>query len=196
MAQSELRDRCKAVVIGGSAGSIEVLLRLLPALPSALSFTVIIVLHRKSSTDSSLADLLSLKTAAPIKEVEDKDPVIRGAMYLAPADYHLLIEKEEVFSLDNSEKVNYSRPSLDVTFESAADVYGSSLVGILLSGANSDGTAGLNAVKKAGGIIVAQKPESAVSSFMPQQAILHTPIDLVLDVDGLVAFVRSLNRVA
>lgn len=196
MAENKLINPCKAIVIGGSAGSIEVLLKLLPALPSTLSFVVIIVLHRKNSADSSLADLLSLKTASPIKEVEDKDPVVPGSMYLAPADYHLLIEKEQIFSLDDSEKVNYSRPSLDVTFESAADVFGHALVGILLSGANADGTAGLNAIKKAGGLIVAQKPETAQAGFMPQQAILHTPIDLILDVDELISLMRSLNAVS
>ncbi|MFC5410901.1 chemotaxis protein CheB [Larkinella bovis] len=193
MAESRLKPACRAVVIGGSAGSIEVLLKVLPALPFGLSFAVIIVLHRKNSVDSSLAHLLSLKTAVPIQEVEDKQPVLPGSMYLAPADYHLLIEKEEVFSLDNSEKINYSRPSLDVTFESAADVYGPAVVGVLLSGANADGTAGLNAIKKAGGTIVAQKPETALSGFMPQHAILHTPIDEVLDIDELMVFINALN---
>lgn len=196
MAQNKLKYTCKSVVIGGSAGSIEVLLKLLPALSLPLSFAVIIVLHRKSSTDSSLVNLLSVKTILPIREVEDKDAAIPGEIYLAPADYHLLIEKEEVFSLDDSEKVNYSRPSLDVTFESAADVYGAALVGILLSGANADGTAGLNAIKKAGGLIVAQKPETAQSSFMPQQAILNTPIDFVFDVDEIAVFINSLNSVS
>ncbi len=193
MAENKLKMPCKAVVIGGSAGSIEVLLKLLPALPSVFSFSVIIVVHRKNSSDSSLANLLSLKTAVPIQEVEDKDAVLPGSMYLAPADYHLLIEKQQVFSLDNSEKINYSRPSLDVTFESAADVYGPALVGILLSGANADGTAGLNAVKNAGGVIVAQKPETAMSSFMPQQAILNAPVDFILDVEEMIEFIRSLN---
>ncbi|GAB3923006.1 chemotaxis protein CheB [Larkinella terrae] len=193
MAENKLKTACKAVVIGGSAGSIEVLLKLLPALSPPLSFALIIVLHRKNSTDSSLVNLLALKTNLPIREVEDKDAAAPGEIYLAPADYHLLIEKEEMFSLDDSEKVNYSRPSLDVTFESAADVYGSSLVGILLSGANADGTAGLNTIKKKGGIIVAQKPETAQSSFMPQQAILYTPIDYVFDVEELTVFVNSLN---
>ena len=194
MAENKLKNSCKAVVIGGSAGSIDVLLKLLPALSPVFPFTIIIVLHRKNYTDSSLADLLASKTTISIQEVEDKDVVNPGTIYLAPANYHLLIEKEEVFSLDDSEKVNYSRPSLDVTFESAADVYGSSLVGIILSGANADGTAGLNAVKKAGGISIAQKPETAQSSFMPQQAILHAPIDYVLDVEELAVFINSLNR--
>jgi two-component system chemotaxis response regulator CheB len=194
MAENRLINTCKAVVVGGSSGSIDVLLKLLPALSPAFSFAIIIVLHRKSSSDSSLTDLLSSKTKISIWEVEDKDAVIPGAIHLAPADYHLLIEREEVFSLDDSEKVNYSRPSLDVTFESAADVYGSSLVGILLSGANADGTAGLNAIKKNGGTIIAQNPKTAQSSFMPQQAILNTPIDFIFDVDELAVFINSLNQ--
>ncbi|KAA9352712.1 chemotaxis protein CheB [Larkinella humicola] len=194
MAENRLTTSFKAVVIGGSAGSIEVLLKLLPALASPLPVALMIVLHRKNSTDSSLADLLSSKTMIPLHEVEDKDPVLPGAIYLAPADYHLLIEKDEVFSLDDSEKVNYSRPSLDVTFESAADVYGSSLVGILLSGANADGTAGLNLIKARGGVLIAQKPATAQAAFMPQHAILHAPIDRVLDVDEMAVFINSLNR--
>ncbi|GAB3912210.1 chemotaxis protein CheB [Larkinella knui] len=193
MAENKLENTCKAVIIGGSAGSIEVLLKLLPALNPGLSFAIIIVLHRKNSTDSSLADLLSTKSTMLIREVEDKNPVTPGVIYLAPADYHLLIEKEEVFSLDDSEKVNYSRPSLDVAFESAADVYGSALVGIILSGANADGTAGFNTIKKAGGTLIAQKPETAQSSFMPQQAILHAPVDFVLDVPEMAAFINSIT---
>ena len=126
--------------------------------------------------------------------MDDKDPILPGHIYLAPADYHLLIETDHQFSLDDSEKVNYSRPSLDVTFESAADVYGPSLVGVLLSGANADGTQGLTAIKKAGGVIIAQKPESAKVAFMPQQAILHTDIDFVFDVAELAAFIQSINR--
>ncbi|RCR67941.1 chemotaxis protein CheB [Larkinella punicea] len=195
MAENKLINACKAVVIGGSAGSIEVLLKLLPALSSPLSLVIMIVLHRKNSTDSSLADLLSSRTTIRVQEVEDKDPVVPGTIYLAPADYHLLIEKDEVFSLDDSEKVNYSRPSLDVTFESAADVYGSSLVGILLSGANADGTAGLNLIKARGGVLIAQKPETAQAAFMPQHAIQNAPIDRVLDVEEMAVFINSLSRV-
>lgn len=186
----------KVVLIGGSTGSIDVLLQLLPALRPPLSFALIIVLHRKNTADSALATLLSLKTTIPLKEVDDKDGIMPGNIYLAPADYHLLIEQNGTFSLDDSEKINYSRPSIDVTFESAADVYGSSLSGILLSGANSDGTNGLKAIKKAGGITVVQKPESAQVAYMPNQAILYAPIDFVLDIEELTAFTNSLNASA
>jgi two-component system chemotaxis response regulator CheB len=194
MAQTGLSNRIRAVVIGGSTGSIDVLLRLLPALKAPLSFALIIVVHRGNTADSALADLLSIKTNIPLKEVDDKDVVEQGSIYLAPADYHLLIEHDGTFSLDDSEKVNYSRPSIDVTFESASDVYGRTLVGIILSGANADGTAGLNVIKKGGGVLVAQKPQTAQIGFMPQQAILHADIDLILDIDELIEFVNGLNK--
>ncbi|MFD2933751.1 chemotaxis protein CheB [Spirosoma flavum] len=193
MAENRLVKKYKVVVMGGSTGSIEILLSLLPALPTPLSFALIIVLHRKNTADSTLANLFSLKTTSPLHEVDDKDAIEPGTIYLAPADYHLLIEQGDFFSLDDSEKVNYSRPSIDVTFESAADVYGSSLVGILLSGANSDGTLGLKAVKKAGGLLVVQQPETAQVAFMPQQAILHTPVDHILNIPELIAFIKSIN---
>jgi two-component system chemotaxis response regulator CheB len=194
MAQTGLSNRIRAVVIGGSTGSIDVLLRLLPALKAPLSFALIIVVHRGNTADSALADLLSIKTNIPLKEVDDKDVVEQGSIYLAPADYHLLIEHDGTFSLDDSEKVNYSRPSIDVTFESASDVYGRTLVGIILSGANADGTAGLNVIKKGGGVLIAQKPQTAQIGFMPQQAILHADIDLILDIDELIEFVNGLNK--
>ncbi|QIP16755.1 chemotaxis protein CheB [Spirosoma aureum] len=194
MAENRLNSPVKAVVIGGSAGSLDVLLKLLPALQPIVSFTAIIVLHRKNSGESTLEDLLAGKTTIPVREVEDKDSLRPGIIYVAPADYHLLIEKNLTFSLDDSEKVNYSRPSLDVTFESAADVFGDSLVGILLSGANSDGTYGLMSIKKAGGITIAQTPATAQSAFMPQQAIVNVPIDFILDIPELISFINSLNK--
>ena len=178
--------------MGGSTGSLEVLLQVLPALKPPLSFALVIILHRKNSTDSTLANLLSLKTSLTLTEVDDKDPIRPGAIYLAPADYHLLIEQDRTFSLDDSEKVNYSRPSIDVTFESAADVYGPALVGILLSGANADGTAGLKAIKKSGGVAVVQQPDTALVGFMPQQAILYAPIDHILDIQSIINFINSL----
>jgi two-component system chemotaxis response regulator CheB len=194
MAQTGLGNRIRAVVIGGSTGSIEVLLRLLPALKEPLSFTLIIVVHRRNTADSALADLLAVKTNITVREVDDKDTIEPGVIYLAPADYHLLLEQDGTFALDDSEKVNYSRPSIDVTFESAADVYGRNLVGIILSGANADGTVGLKGIKKEGGVLVAQKPETAQIGFMPQQAILHADVDLILDIDELIEFMNGLNK--
>lgn len=178
--------RCSVVLIGGSTGSLDVLLRLLPALRSPVPFALVIVLHRRNTADSTLANLLALKTSLPLREVDDKDVLTPGIIYLVPADYHLLFETDGTLSLDDSEKVNYSRPSIDVTFESAADVYGPAVMGILLSGANADGSEGLKAIKQAGGIVVVQRPDTAQVAFMPQQAILTTPTDYILDIDQLI----------
>jgi two-component system, chemotaxis family, protein-glutamate methylesterase/glutaminase len=195
MAENKMSPLCDVVVIGGSSGSIDVLLKLLPNLKAPLSLAIILVLHRKNSGESTMTELFTSKTTIPVKEVEDKDPVEPGTIYIAPADYHLLIEQNREFSLDSSEKINFSRPSLDVTFESAADVYGPSLVGVILSGANADGTNGLKAVKRAGGLIIAQKPETAQVSYMPEQAILNNTIDFIFDVSELATFINtSLNR--
>lgn len=192
MAKNRVTVPGNVVLIGGSTGSIDVLLSLLPALRSPLPFALIITLHRKNTADSTLAELLATKTSIPLREVDDKDPLEPGHIYLAPADYHLLLEQDGTFSLDDSEKINFSRPSIDVTFESAADVYGSALVGILLSGANADGTRGLRAIKEAGGVTIVQQPETAQVAFMPQQALLGAPIDFVLDVAELTTFVNAL----
>lgn len=191
MAENKMTAKCEAIVIGGSSGSIDFLLKLLPTLQAPLSLVIILVLHRKNSLESTLAELFSSKTSIPVKEVEDKDVAQPGAIYVAPADYHLLIEKNHDFSLDASEKVNFSRPSLDVTFESAAEVYGPSLVGVILSGANADGSNGLKAVKQRGGLIVAQKPETAQVAYMPEQAILNNTIDFIFNVNELATFINS-----
>ncbi|UFH52763.1 chemotaxis protein CheB [Spirosoma sp. KNUC1025] len=193
MAEDRLNKPINVVLIGGSTGSIDVLMKLLPTLQAPLSFALIIVLHRKNTTDSSLADLFSIKTTISLREIDDKDAVVKGNIYLAPADYHVLIEQDGTFSLDDSEKVNYSRPSIDVTFESAADVYGPTLTGILLSGANSDGTNGLKAIKKAGGTTIVQRPDTALVGFMPQQAISNAPIDFILDIQEIIGFIKALR---
>ena len=182
----------KVVIIGGSAGSLEVLLKILPGLTAIPSFALVIVLHRKSGEDTTLEELIAVKTAIPVKEVEDKVLLEAGYIYIAPADYHLLFEKNGELSLDISEKVQYSRPSIDVSFESAADAYGEAVTAILLSGANADGTHGLKIVKEAGGITVVQKPESAEVPFMPANAIENMQVDYIFDAEGLLAFIRGL----
>jgi len=182
MEEDSLNRPCGALVIGGSAGSLQVLFQLLPILKPALTFPVILVLHRRNSSDSTLSEVLSSKNQNPIKEVEDKDPVLPGNVYLAPADYHLLIERDFTFSLDYSEKVNFSRPSIDVTFESVAEVYGRLGVALLLSGANEDGTKGFLSIKSSGGRTIAQDPETAQMPFMPHHAITHSSVDYILNI--------------
>lgn len=181
----------KILLIGGSAGSLEVLMEILPALPDDATYSLVIVLHRKSAEDTILEDLIAAKAPLPVMEVEDKVPLLPGHIYVAPSDYHLLFEKGGELSLDNSEKVNYSRPSIDVSFESAAEAYGPDISGILLSGANADGTQGLKTIKKHNGKVIIQAPETAGVPFMPENAISNITPDYILDVKGIIDFIRG-----
>lgn len=171
----------KLVVIGGSAGSLDIILRIAAAIPSHTKASFIVVLHRKSGQHSILTELLSDKTGLPVKDVEDKEPILPGTMYVAPSDYHLLLEDDHTFSLDVSEKVHFSRPSIDVTFESAAPLYNDSLIGILLSGANADGAEGMKAIAQHGGFTIVQLPATAEVGYMPQQALNIMTANKVLD---------------
>jgi len=190
MEKAKIENRL--LIIAGSAGSLEVILEVLPKINIGFCLPIIIVLHRKSDNDFLLQQLLSTKTYLKVKEAEEKDIIEPATIYIAPADYHLLIERDHSFSLDYSEKVNHSRPSIDVTFQSAADVYGKHLTCILLSGANSDGSNGLKYLKEKGGLAIVQQPESALVPYMPQQAILNNAADLVLDNQGIASYINSL----
>ena len=184
---------CKALIIGGSAGSLDVLLKVLPAVDCDISFPILIVIHRKKGTDSLLADLLSAKTLLNVKEAEEKEGLFAGSIYIAPSDYHLLIERDLTISLDSSEKVNYSRPSIDVTFHSAAEVYREKLACILLSGSNSDGVSGLISTKRFGGETAVQDPSSAQVDYMPKQAILKAEVDYVLKIEEMANYINLLK---
>mgnify|MGYP003575486273 CR=1 FL=1 len=183
----------RLLVIGGSAGSIEVIIKILQGLSPDLSIAIVIIIHRKSSSDSSLTDLFASKCPVKVTEAEEKEEILPGRVYLAPANYHLLIETNHTLSLDSSEKVQFSRPSIDVTFESAAEVYGQSLAGLLLSGANSDGSEGLLAIANSGGLTIVQNPESAEVDFMPKAAIFKTVVDYVINTDELPAFINQIS---
>ena len=173
------------LIIGGSAGSLAVIMSILSHLGPKQDLSVIIVVHRKSDQDSILAEVIQSKTGWKTVEADEKEEIKPGIAYLAPANYHLLIERDRSFALDDSEKVNFSRPSIDVSFESAADVFGSELIAVLLSGASADGVQGLIRVKESGGISIVQSPESAEISYMPEQAINHAPIDFILHADEI-----------
>ncbi len=193
MEKGKVSTATRVVIIAGSAGSLEVLMQVLPRLQSIPTFSLVIVLHRKNTEDTTLEELIALKTIIPVKEVEDKTVLAPGYIYVAPSDYHLLFETNGELSLDISEKINYSRPSIDVSFESAAEVFGNSLTAILLSGANADGTKGLQAISKTGGTIVIQDPDTADMPFMPRTALENTKPDKVLDVSGILQFINSLG---
>ncbi len=185
-------DLPRHVVIGGSAGSLEIILRLVACLPARPNAIVTVVVHRKNDKDSILVDLLSSRTTLPVREVEDKEPIRVNTIYLAPPDYHLLVERADMFALDRSEKIHYSRPSIDVTFESVAETFGARAIGILLSGANADGAFGMACIKKAGGYTLVQDPASAEVGFMPRQAIERSPIDRILHAEEIVRFLPEL----
>lgn len=169
------------LTIGGSAGSLTMVLKIIPQLTLDMNLAVVIIFHRKQSEDNVLLDVLATKTTFVVKEAEDKDEIRPGVIYIAPAEYHLLIEKDKTISLDDSEKVNYSRPSIDVTFESAAEACGESLACLLLSGANADGVEGLIKAKQAGALIMVQDPASAEVSYMPEQAMARVKCDFIVD---------------
>lgn len=187
-----MKNNYDIIVIGGSAGSLEVILKILPKLKPKLNFAIVIVLHRKKTSDSTLLNLLTSKTHLPVREVEDKDVITAGTIFIAPPDYHLLVESNNTFSLDYSEKINYSRPSIDPTFETIADVYKKNALAIILSGANADGVYGLKTIKNKGGVVIAQNPETAEVPYMPEQAILNVDVNYVLTVDEIIEFINAL----
>ncbi len=190
MAQDAIKY--KVVAVGGSAGSLDIILKIISTADVTNNVSYIIIIHRRNDADSVLADLFSLRTKLIVKEVEDKDSILPGHIYIAPPDYHLLIEDHNTFSLDSSEKIYFSRPSIDVTFESVADVFGAAAVGILLSGANADGAAGLTRIHKAGGFTIVQDPESAEVDYMPRQAIDKLKPDAIVSAGNIADFLKEL----
>ncbi len=161
----------KAVVVGASAGGLYALKKLLPALPASFPCAMLIVQHMSPHSDNYMVRMLNELSSITVKEADEKEPIQPGTVYIAPPDYHLLVEADYTLSLSVEEKVNYSRPSIDVLFETAADVYGKHLMGIILTGANTDGANGLYAVKKNGGFTIVQDPNDAESPAMPRAAI-------------------------
>ncbi|SUJ25797.1 Chemotaxis response regulator protein-glutamate methylesterase [Sphingobacterium spiritivorum] len=180
-------------LIGGSAGSLKVILEVLPGLRKGLSFPIVIILHRKPYPDSILNALLSSYTDLEVYEVEDKMCLENGCIYVVPPDYHLLFENKTLVSLDSSEKMNYSRPSIDVTFQSAAEVFEENTVALLLSGANADGVEGLDCIKHNNGIILVQDPQTAEVDYMPRQAVSRVQVDYLLKPEELAVFINQLS---
>jgi two-component system, chemotaxis family, protein-glutamate methylesterase/glutaminase len=174
-----------AVAIGASAGGVDVLSVLLPALPLSCRASLFIVLHIPRERPSLLPELFASRCALPVKEAEDKEPVQPGTVYFAPPDYHMLIERGPALALSGDEPVHFSRPSIDVLFDSAADVYCERLLGLILTGANQDGAKGLATIGRAGGRTVVQEPRTAAVSFLPEAAVRQGPVDFVLSLEQL-----------
>jgi two-component system, chemotaxis family, protein-glutamate methylesterase/glutaminase len=193
MLPDSLVGRIDAIVIGTSVGAVEALSVLLPALPAGLKAAVFIVVHLPRDRPSLLVEIFKPKCALPVREAEDKEPVQPGTVYFAPPDYHLLIEEGPCLALSADEVVHFSRPAIDVLFESAADVYRERLLGIILSGSNEDGGAGIAAVERAGGVTVVQEPQSALAPAMVISALKHCEADFVMPLEGIAALLNQLG---
>ena len=172
--------RFDVVAVGVSWGGLHALSVLVAGLPARFPAAVAVVQHRGvDSEPGALAGILSGRGPLEVREVDDKDAVVPGRVHLAPADYHLLVERDG-FALSTDERVSFSRPSVDVLFESAADVYGPRLIGVVLTGANEDGAAGVRRIKARGGVTFAEDPETAERPDMPRAAIATGAVDRVL----------------
>jgi two-component system chemotaxis response regulator CheB len=182
---------CEALVIGASAGAVEALGLLLPALPREARIPVVVVVHLPPNRPSLLPELFTPRCQVRVREPEDKEPLTPGSVWFAPSNYHLLIESDRTFSLSVDEPVKFSRPSIDVLFESAADAYGSKLCAIVLTGSNDDGALGARAVRSAGGLVVVQDPETAEAKEMPNAAIALANPQLIASLPTLVEFLRQ-----
>ena len=181
-----MNARYDLVVVGTSTGGLHALTRLLSALPRNYRLPIVIVQHRSKDSDERLSGLLRAASLLPVREPEDKEPLESPGVYLGPPDYHLLVEPASL-ALSTEEAVAYSRPSIDVLFESAAYSHGSGVIGVLLTGANQDGTRGLQEIKLRGGYVIVQDPESAESGFMPQHAVKNVLADRVLGLEQIAA---------
>ena len=184
-----------AVVLGASAGGVEVLSALFPKLPLGCSLSFMIVMHIPRERPSLLPEVFATRCVLPVREAEDKERVQPGTVYFAPPDYHLLVDRGPELALSDDEPVHFSRPSIDVLFESAADIYRERLLGVILTGANRDGASGLAAVGRAGGRTVVQEPSSAMAPFLPEAALLEGPVDAVLSLSELQELFSSMAPV-
>lgn len=185
----------EAIVIGASAGALEALSVILPGLPANFGVPLIVVVHVPPDKRSILAELFQAKCRITVLEAGDKEPINGGTAYFAPPNYHLLVEANRSLSLSSDEAVLFSRPSIDVLFESAADAYGAGLIAIVLTGANQDGAAGLRAVVDAGGTAIVQMPKSAFASTMPEAAIAMCPTAHVMSLDAIRSFLQEVDAI-
>ncbi|MET0294220.1 MAG: chemotaxis protein CheB [Phenylobacterium sp.] len=182
----------QAVAIGGSAGAVQALAKILPALSPGFPAPVLVVVHIPPGRDNALVPLFQDKCEIPVKEAEDKEPALPGVVYFAPPDYHLLAEADGSLSLSSDDQVNHSRPSIDVLLESCADAFGPGLSAIVLTGANEDGAAGLRAVGEAGGLGIVEEPAGAFAPTMPRAALQACPSARAMSLDGIVSYLQGL----
>jgi len=183
----------EAVVIGSSAGGMEALRKVLSILPENFNIPIIIVQHLNPNSESYLPEYLSRYCSLMVKEVEEKEKLEGGKVYISPPNYHTLLEKDGSFTLTVEERVSYARPSIDVLFETASDAFGKRLIGIILTGANSDGSYGLMKIKKNGGIAIVQDPDTAEVDMMPRAAIERVAVDYMLKLEDIGKLLENLQ---
>jgi two-component system chemotaxis response regulator CheB len=181
------------VVVGASTGGLKALQTLLSGLPGDFSLPIVIAQHRGNDSDSGLCEYLGKYSSLPVCEPDDKEPLLGGRVYLAPRDYHLLIENRS-FALSTLPPVRFARPSIDVLFESAADAFCSHTIGIVLTGANTDGARGAAAIKSSGGLIIVQNPDSAECSDLPAAAIAQANPDWILPLNQIASHLIALSK--
>jgi len=181
------------IIIGGSAGSFKIISRMIPALKPGFTFPIVICVHRQRTASDSFIVALGNNRAVPISEASDQGEIAVGNVYVAPANLHLVFRNPGAFATHSEEPVNYSRPSIDVTFLSAAEIYREKVIGILLSGANSDGAEGMKAISEAGGITIVQDPLDAEIPLMPQSAVDSFQPTYVMTADKIINFIGNLT---
>lgn len=190
----DLHNNFKAIVIGGSAGSFQGITRILSQVPKDFPLPIIMCLHRLKHVRNGFIEALSIKSIKNVIEPYDKESIRRGNVYLAPSNYHLSIELGHYFSLSTEEMINNSRPSIDITLETAAFTYKNKLIGILLSGANKDGAEGMKKIKDNGGITVVQDPAECMINTMPTAALEKTKIDYTLSIDNIIKLLIEIHE--
>jgi two-component system chemotaxis response regulator CheB len=183
----------KAVIIGGSAGSFRVITRILNALPKHYPVPVLLNLHRLKHVRSGFVEALSIKSGIPVVEPYDKESIKPGIAYLAPSNYHMYIELNKKIALSTEEAVNHSRPSIDLSFETAAHTYNKSLLGIILSGANKDGAWGLKKIKEAGGTVIVQDPKECEVATMTETALRMTEADYIYNTQQIIDYLLKIK---
>ena len=184
----------EAIVIGVSLGGMKAMKIMFSHLPNGFKTPIIIVQHISAHSDSQWIQLLNETYTIDIKEADEKEKIENGKVYFAPPNYHLLIEKNKTFSLTIDERVNYARPSIDVLFESAAEAYKNKVIGIILTGSNSDGTNGIKRIQKCGGLAIVQDPKTAEAAYMPISAISAIQPDYILSLEDIIKLLIKLDK--
>lgn len=186
-------NKYKSIVIGGSAGSFQIITAIIESIPEGFNMSVFLALHRLKHIRKGFLEALSIKSKLPICEPHDKEIYIPGKIYLAPANYHMYVEPANNIALSTEPTVNHSRPSIDLTFKSAAYSLGEKLIGIILSGANRDGAEGIRAIKQNGGMTIIQEPDDCQVRTMPAAALEKAPDSKIMTSEEIVNFIKNLT---